>query len=430
MAYARDDVVSAIRSILFPKTYISREQQSLCVESKKTVNLKVPPLLPIYLTLLLWNISSTVSVNGPVMPLYIRSLRIEVIGWSVLAMSLAAGEFVFEWVWGTLSDRLDRRIFMVASMLSMGALFPLYTLKSLIPYFFILQFLSGALTVTMGPITRALVSDHAPASSIGMSMGLLFSFNALGRMVGPLLGSYVAQVWSFEESFYVSSLFLLIGATAVSIALRRNHGGRTPTEDRPMLGILGGIRTLISMPPVPMLFLLGILTFIGISSVTAFLPIYASEQIGMSTMEVGTLLAAASAAQLAAPLLGSLSDRIGRSVLISAGLILSSLVFLCYLLVQTPFQLLLVSIAISICFSANSMLPAMLSDIAPRRLRGTAMGIYGSFEDLGLVVGPLLYGLVWSRYAPACIFVVASATQVLGIAPLLLIRSKKPRNGG
>jgi MFS family permease len=78
-----------------------------------------------YLILVVWTVAWTASLNGPVMPLYVESLGIGIVGWSVLAAAAALGMFLLEWVWGALYDRINGRLLMIASVLSMSFLFPL-----------------------------------------------------------------------------------------------------------------------------------------------------------------------------------------------------------------------------------------------------------------------------------------------------------------
>lgn len=384
-------------------------------------------LLPTYLIVLLWGISWGVSVNGPVMPLYVKSLGIEVMGWSMLVMSWAAGMVLSEWIWGTMSDRVNRRIFILISMLCMSIIFSLYTFEGLIPYFLILQFLFGVFGIIPAPITRALLQDDSPVKSIGLSMSLWWVFITLGQMVGSLVGSYIAQVSSFRHSFYLSSLLSLIGALAVSITLRRNNRQKPLMERKSSQGTVKGLGTLIAIPSLWILFLLAFFAFMVISALRSFLPLYASEYVGLSTLEVGMVDAAFFMTQLmVAPLFGWLSDRVGRKHLMVSSLTLSSLMLLCYLFAKTSSQLLLVSIGASMSFSMSSLLLALLSEITPSGLRGAALGMYGSFEDLGLFIGPILYGLIWTMYTPAFVFVVSSGTQILSI-PLVFLIGRKPR---
>jgi predicted MFS family arabinose efflux permease len=51
------------------------------------------------------------------------------------------------------------------------------------------------------------------------------------------------------------------------------------------------------------------------------------------------------------------------------------------------------------------------------------MGIYSTFENLGIVLTPPIYSLIWTSYAPSAIFVFGALTQVLGV--LLLLNTRK-----
>jgi MFS family permease len=357
-----------------------------------------------------------------VLPLYIESLGIDIVGWSLLATSFAVGMFFLEWVWGFLSDRMDRRLLMVISVLVMSSLFPLYTFRGLVPFFIILQFLSGAVGVIIGPTTRAYMSDESPKKRIGLFASLWWASHTTGRIIGPLLGAYVAQTWSFEYAFYLSTILSLLLVPVILLTFPKH---RKPVSEKGQR-ILGGVKTVLRFRPASYLFLSAVFSFIGLTAVRSFLPLFASEQMNMSTVEIGILISATSLSQLIAmPLLGWLSDRFGRKRAALSGFLFSSAVFMFYLLVKTSSQLLLVSMMVSVGLAASSLLLALVPDVAPRTLYGTTVGLYGSSEDLGIIIGPLLYGLVWSAFGPVFIFVASAFTQVVGALLVLAIRARR-----
>jgi MFS family permease len=149
----------------------------------------------------------------------------------------------------------------------------------------------------------------------------------------------------------------------------------------------------------------------------------------MSTLDVGVLISATSAAQLIAlPSLGWASDRFGRKRIVLLGFGLSSLAFLLFFLAKNPFQLMLVSLVVSVGLSASSLLLlAIIPDVASNRVYGTAVGLYGSFEDMGLILGPVVFGLIWSAYSPVLIFAAGALTQIVGAFFLLPIAQKRYR---
>lgn len=381
-------------------------------------------MLPAYLTLLLWNVAWSVTLTGPVLPLYIETLGIGIVGWSTLAATFALGMFLFEWVWGNLSDRTNRRHLLIISFLCMSAIFILYTLHGSFFFFLVLQLLSGAVGVVVGPTTRASVSEESSLKSPGLYASGWWIFSSLGAIIGPLVGTYIAQSWSFEYSFYASSALsvLLIFIVFWSFPTSRRLAGRSKS-------MIHGLNSTLRGRSAQFLFLSAIFAFMGFSIVRAFLPLYASERVGMSTVEVGTLISTVAASQLVAILfLGWFSDRFGRRSMTIVGFLLCSASFLLYLVANTAYQIFLVSIAAGLGLAATSLLLAIVPDVTPNGMYGTVVGIYGSCEDLGIIMGPLVYGLVWNTIGPVYIFVASSITQVLSAALLFGIKQKRSSN--
>jgi MFS family permease len=168
--------------------------------------------------------------------------------------------------------------------------------------------------------------------------------------------------------------------------------------------------------------------FMTISLMRSFLPLYASQLIKMSTVQVGVLISATFAVQLVTvPLVGWFADKIGRRKVAIVGFTASAIVFLSFLLVKTPSQLLLASGIVSVGISASSLLLlGVIPEVTPDKFYGTAVGVYGAFEDLGGIFGPLVLGLVWTALSPVAIFAVGSVAQLVG--GILIFAAKSQKN--
>jgi len=376
-----------------------------------------------YVTLFVYSIASSVSITGPVMPLYVKSLGVSVIGWSVLVAALAVGMFLSEWVWGSLGDRTDRRLLMLLSVLALSGFSLLYTVHSLLPFFVVLQFATGALIVAIGPLTRSYISDESPGASMGLYVSLWWMFFLLGRVVGPLLGAYIAQTWAFEYSFWASSLISVLLAVFILVSFPREMHRR----QAPKPNMLGSLKLVLGRRSARFLFLSALCMFMEFSLISSFLPLYAYGEIKMSTVAVGVLVSSVSGAQLVAmPLVGWLSDKFGRKRTALVGCLASSCLFLLYFAAGSGFQVLIVSIAIGLAFSGTALLLAMVPDVTPATMQATTMGVYGSFEDLGSITAPLLFGFVWSVFGPVYIF---AATSIIEFMAVLLIHGIKQTTG-
>jgi MFS family permease len=390
----------------------------------RLLNPRLRRVLPAYATLLLWNVSWSVTITGPVLPLYIESLGIGIAEWSTLAAAFALGMFLFEWMWGSLSDRTNRKHLLVFSLLCMSALFVLYTLHGSFFFFLVLQLLSGAVGVVVGPTTRASVSEESSSQSAGLYASVWWVFWSIGRIIGPLIGAYIAQSWSFEYSFYASSALsiLLILVVLWSFPQSRQSAGKSRS-------MIHGVNSTLRTHPAQFLFLAAIFAFMGNSIVRTFLPLYASGRVGMSTVQIGTVISTVAACQLVSILfLGWVSDRFGRKFMAIVWFLLCSGSFLLYLLASTAYQIFLVSIVVGLGLSASSLLLSLVPNVTPKRMYGTVVGIYGSSEDLGAILGPLVYGFVWSAVGPVYIFLASSITQILAAALVFAIKKERSSN--
>ena len=69
----------------------------------------------------------------------------------------------------------------------------------------------------------------------------------------------------------------------------------------------------------------------------------------------------------------------------------------------------------------------MLSKLASKEKIGITMGIYGSFEDLGLIIGPIIFGYIWDTHGAQHIYPLTAASALLAIT-LLTTTNINPTN--
>jgi MFS family permease len=142
------------------------------------------------------------------------------------------------------------------------------------------------------------------------------------------------------------------------------------------------------------LFLTVFVDLLGFGIVIPFLPMFA-ERLGISAFGIGWILASYSLAQLLfAPVLGRISDRVGRRPIIMIGLFGSSLGYLIYGRANS-FSLLLLSRALhGACAATVPTAQAYIADTTTEQGRARGMGLIGAAFGLGFVLGPALGGLL------------------------------------
>ena len=133
---------------------------------------------------------------------------------------------------------------------------------------------------------------------------------------------------------------------------------------------------------------------LGFGIVIPFLPMYA-ERLGIGAGAIGLLLSAYSITQfIFAPLLGRLSDRIGRRPIIMLGSV-GLLAQLSDRWIHGSFAGLLISRAVhGACAGTISTAQAYVADTTEESKRAQAMGMIGAAFGLGFVLGPAVGGLL------------------------------------
>ncbi len=149
-------------------------------------------------------------------------------------------------------------------------------------------------------------------------------------------------------------------------------------------------------PSAAIIFLTVFIDLIGFGIVIPLLPIYA-KNFQATGWEIGAVMSAFSLMQFVfAPLLGRLSDRIGRRPVLltsTAGAAISYVIFAqaSRLEGSTALVLLFVSRAFAgVCGANITVAQAYIADITPPEQRSRKMGLIGMAFGLGFIFGPLV----------------------------------------
>ena len=159
------------------------------------------------------------------------------------------------------------------------------------------------------------------------------------------------------------------------------------------------------------------------------LPLYYAAA-GLSLPEIGTLAAAYpltwGVAQLAT---GALSDRVGRKGLIVGGLLVQAGAIAAIAATSGFWPWLAAAIALGLGTAmVYPTLLAVVTDVAEPAWRGTALGVYRMWRDLGFAAGAILVGILADRAGmPAAIAAVAAMTAGSGIVVALRMAETVPR---
>ncbi len=334
------------------------------------------------------------GVVGPVLPLFARDFGVSaaVVGLTFTAFGLA--RLLLNIPAGIWADRRGRRVLLVGG--------PIVTAigmvgSGLAPSIWVLlawRFVAGAGSALYMTGAQIYLIDIAGPEERGRYIATNQGALLVGVSAGPAVGGLLA------ESFGLRAPFLVVGAGAVITALYGWY--RLPeTLDPAMITArakdpprAGAGRAFFRSRSFVAVGLVTMAIFSIRGSRQSLIPLYASEEFSLGTGQIGLLFTALGVVGLVliAPA-GWLADTAGRRpVIVVAGYLASIGVVAAAF---SPTTGLFIAALLFSAFGTGISGPApaaFVADMAPPQLRGSAMGSYRTWGDLGIVLSPPLSG--------------------------------------
>jgi len=267
----------------------------------------------------------------------------------------------------------------------------------------------------------ALVADSIEPEQRGLAFGFHRAADTGGAMVGLLIA--LGLVWATQSSevslglgtFRTVVLVSLIPAVlaVLSLAIGAKETKVKGAREAPTFSFKALGKRFVVFMLIVGLFDLG-------NSSDAFLVLRAQER-GMSVTGIlGMLVVFNLVYTLISTPAGSLSDRIGREKLIIGGWIVYALVYLGFGLADTIWHVWVLYILYGFYYGlAYGTSKAMVADLVPEELRGTAYGTYNAVLGMidlpaSLIAGFLWQGAgSWQGFGPSAPFLFGAGTALL-----------------
>ena len=384
------------------------------------------------LTSFFMDISSEMVVN--ILPLFLSNVLgvgINIIGLiEGIAEATASLLKVFS---GWLSDRLRARKWLAVTGYAISALAK--------PFFYFASTWQAVAGVRwadrVGKGVRSAPRDALVADSIEEHQrGLAFGFHRAADTGGAMLGLIIslAVVWVLQSqsvdlsrhTFQIMVLASLIPAilAVISLAVGAKDVPITRKRELPKITFKGLGKPFLTFMVIVGLFDLG-------NSSDAFLVLRAQER-GLNVVGVlGMLVTFNLVYSLISTPAGSLSDRIGRQKVIVGGWLVYALIYLGFAVVGKGWHIWVLYAFYGVYYGlAYGTTKAMVADLVPANLRGTAYGTYNAVLGIldfpaSLIAGFLWGGVgTWKGFGPSAPFFFGAALSL--IAALLMASWKAP----
>jgi DHA1 family multidrug resistance protein-like MFS transporter len=353
-------------------------------------------------------------VRMPVLSLFAESLGAspEQIG-LIVSVSTLTGVFL-KLPSGALSDIYGRRMLLRVGVIAFGVPPFFYPFISDLDVLTLIRLLHGLATAIFAPSALATVAELYRERR-GAALGTYTACTQSGALLGPFIGGYLVFASGFSSSFVTAGVF---GCLAIVMFYSlRLPSPPTRTHEKGLASVWAemwkGFSVVARNRKVLITSSTDAAKMIANGALMAFLPLY-GVSVGLNAAEVGLLFTVQSLTSfISKPIMGRVSDRVGRQPLIFLGLLACAATFVCIPHVTGLAVLLVLSSGFgfgeAVVTSSSS---AFVADSSEFKTLGAGMGMQGTIGDIGHASGPLLAGVLIAQMSYGAAFAIIAGLQV------------------
>jgi DHA1 family multidrug resistance protein-like MFS transporter len=412
------------------------------VETTAVQAKKQPLLSGLVLLFLVAMIFANVGGNmyGPLMPLYIKDMGATV---GQIGLFFTISQIIplaLQILGGWISDTLGR-----LRAIAIGSVVGIFTYIALIaaPTWQWLLVASAFQAITgslVGPSFDAFIAEHSSEENRAKMFGISQALFMIVGVVGPVLGGWLVDLYGFKKMLMVAAgLYVIATVIRVSMAREASKGSESRPQKLSFVSLKDNLGTMFGL-----LVAGGVITWVlitdGVRDISFglsmnLLPVYMQEFGGLNFREIGLMNSVFGLFMMLSTIPGGwLADKKGERVNIVFGftLIGVALGMLVYMPTANPW---LYGVGWAIAGTGvGLMTPAyqsLISKAVPKKVRGTAFGLFSSSLGLVSLPAPWLGGQLWEKVNPRFPFLITVVVSFLSIVPAWLkFKLPKNTNGG
>lgn len=259
----------------------------------------------------------------------------------------------------------------------------------------------------------------------GMALSMHGAGASVGDSIVPIIVGAILVYASWEIVAQVHLVPAIVVATIIWVSLR---GSFVNANVRPgFRSYIGGLRDALKNAQFVAVVTSNMFTTSARLAVTAFFPLYVTETLGYSTFALGVYLALLYVTGLVSqPVMGIVSDRSGRKVVLVTSFALMSVLFALIAIATNGVLLGLVIAALGCFFYGTvNITQSAVMDVAGEGVQASTMGVMNLVAQPITLATPIVTGFLTEAYGLEATFWFATVLQVISTLILVPVRFKR-----
>lgn len=319
---------------------------------------------------------------------------------------------------GGLLDKKGRKLILLVGIVLLLAVTALYHTTTSIVMLLILRIAQGLGWSAASTSTSTIAADLVPVARRSEGMGYFGVSSSLAMAIGPALGLYLVEQFSYSSLYVVATIFV---ALSFIISVSSSYSNCDAVIKQPSKKSFGNSKLIekTAIEPSILIFLIsttyaGIVTFIpsyaaykGIEGIGSFFIVYAFALLVTRTFS------------------GKAADRIGTTKVVVPGMVLLILALMILMEAHSLNLFLIAAVLYGLGFgSIQPVLNALVITLAPAERRGTANATFLAGLDMGVGLGAIGWGAVAQQLGFIHVYSLSAFLIVLALAYYYIVVQK------
>jgi predicted MFS family arabinose efflux permease len=323
---------------------------------------------------------------------------------------------------GPYSDRLGRKNFLVAGAMSMGLFTLLGAFATSFAMLIALRVLAGLGAALIFPNATATIGDTFAYKDRGRAMSTVIAFNTMASVIGVPTAGIIAEATSWRVSLAIVGVLCVLAGVVLFFQMRAQEP--VDTESRFWTLYARILKNSSAVAATISSFLGSLYWFAWATYIVVFFEqVYGLTRGTASTFALTLGLGVLIGSQVG----GRLGDRIGHKPVVSAAIVISSLLLLILTTLSLPLAAaaglnLLLSAVIGARFATNQVL---MTEQAPAA-RGTLLALSSSTIGLAIVIAASTGGFLIDTFGFAAVGIFCFVAAVLSALIVVFFVREEP----
>lgn len=323
---------------------------------------------------------------------------------------------------GAVSDMLRKQwvIIVVSALLGVGVAYVVLGLATNYGTVLLAAILVGISIALWHPPALSVLSDRLPERR-GLALSIHGMGGNLGNAVGPAMIGVIIGAVAWQMATWIIAIAMVWFAILLWRLLCNVPGreGKVVTSKQYISTLIGLLKNKIILG----LIISGGIRTMGTVSIFVFFPLYCREDLGFGPVKAGfyftTMMASGIASQ---PLLGYLSDRFGRKIVLIPSLVLMGFFEIILVWSGSGVGLALVALCIGLfIYALGAIMQAAVMDVAPEEAGAITIAILFGCSALFTIPSPTIAGWLSNTYGTPSVFLYSGGLVILSALLLMLL---------